>query len=421
MSDRLTKRFTNIRQILAPHAPIWSQEVLNYYPNSFEAYNSNWVEEIQALPSEKQWLLDSKESFSPLVFGPMRQLFEELNQLTTLDSDEIWQDKELFHPDDTTYLGVKDKKRHELQRFFAHFSKINREKNFSQITNIGGGVGHISRIFTQHFNLPSHDLDMSNELQEIGRKKLRLYPEKPNTPAINFVTLKLEESTPDELLAPYFHSDIFTTGLHTCGELASTHLKLAVSHQVHGILNFGCCYGLIENTSALNLSQEAKRNPLELSSHALTLATRSHREGDMDDFLLKKRVKAYRYALHLFNLLELDSPDFLFVGNGTETLYRGDFATYYLFMMNRLHKEVEVNANRLNSFFASASTQNLLEKMFAMDIIRWQFGRCLEFYILHDRALFLEDHHFQTSLIQLFEERESPRNIGILAFSPTKF
>ena len=50
------------------------------------------------------------------------------------------------------------------------------------------------------------------------------------------------------------------------------------------------------------------------------------------------------------------------------------------------------------------------------NLIRWQFGRALELIILLDRCHRLEELGFTTEIKSYFNERLSPRNIGILAY-----
>ena len=50
----------------------------------------------------------------------------------------------------------------------------------------------------------------------------------------------------------------------------------------------------------MNISEEAKKNPLPWTTHALTLASRAHTGFEQEAFDKKHLVKNYRYALHLY-------------------------------------------------------------------------------------------------------------------------
>ena len=50
-----------------------------------------------------------------------------------------------------------------------------------------------------------------------------------------------------------------------------------------------------------------------------------------------------------------------------------------------------------------------------MNIIRWQFGRAIELWILLDRACYLQENKNEVIIGEYFDENISPRNIGIYA------
>ena len=69
----------------------------------------------------------------------------------------------------------------------------------------------------------------------------------------------------------------------------------------------------------------------------------------------------------------------------------------------------------LQEWFEQKSIQEKIDEMFCMNIIRWQFGRAIELWILLDRACYLEEQGHKIKLGEYFDENISPRNIGIYA------
>ncbi len=63
------------------------------------------------------------------------------------------------------------------------------------------------------------------------------------------------------------------------------------------------------------------------------------------------------------------------------------------------------------------STQEMIEAMFLSNVIRWQFGRLIEKVVILDRCLFLEESGYKIKWGEVFDEKLSPRNIGIYATS----
>ncbi len=72
-----------------------------------------------------------------------------------------------------------------------------------------------------------------------------------------------------------------------------------------------------------------------------------------------------------------------------------------------------LSAEELDSYFQSKSIQDELNLLFRANIIRWQFGRLLELYILLDRAILLEENGLAPKIEQFFDHELSPRNIAI--------
>ena len=69
----------------------------------------------------------------------------------------------------------------------------------------------------------------------------------------------------------------------------------------------------------------------------------------------------------------------------------------------------------LHDFHQDVEIQKQIRKMFLANIIRWQFGKAIEHYILTDRCLYLEEKGFEVEMAEYFDSEKSPRNIGILA------
>ena len=117
-------------------------------------------------------------------------------------------------------------------------------------------------------------------------------------------------------------------GLHTCGPLANSIIKASTINKQNQLLNFGCCYSKLEPGEKVGISQASKKYPLPLSKYALTLATRAHTGLNWDEYLLKKKVKEYRYGIHLFIYHVIGIKNFLHVGDGTKSDYKNSFSCY---------------------------------------------------------------------------------------------
>ncbi len=97
--------------------------------------------------------------------------------------------------------------------------------------------------------------------------------------------------------------------------------------------------------------------------------------------------------------------------------YEQPFSDYAISKIENLNLHISYERDELDQFFLDPTIQAEIKRMLVADMIRWKFGRLIEYYILFDRALFLKENRYETQLIQFFDELISPRNIGIVALS----
>ena len=130
---------------------------------------------------------------------------------------------------------------------------------------------------------------------------------------------------------------------------------------------------------------------------------------------MKKKVKSYRYGIHLYLHHKLGIKKFINVGDGSKADYQKDFYEYTLKKLEHLKIETKYTPMEIQKWWEQPSIQTKIDEMFCMNIIRWQFGRAIEMWILLDRACYLAENGYQIKMGEYFNENISPRNIGIFA------
>lgn len=408
----LRQKLSDLKKLLDRYPQIWKREVLNFYPQSLNDYPEEWVNALSNLSQEELWKIDSHIDYSPIEGTSLYDYILGIRKLIQVESNEDF--KELSLPD-WAYIKVKNKKKHELDRMVSAANNLATESLTNKFVAIGGGVGHLSRLLAHYYGHNCIDIDMDGELQLVGEKRLTKYPVPDGAGSVQFIQQKIDKNSNQKVVEETFTEDTITLGLHTCGSLAVRHIETAASNRVAGLINFGCCYLKTEDFDDFNISSYAQADPLDFTNHSLTLASRSHTEISLKEYKLKERVKSYRYIAHLYCCKRLGINEFLTFGDGKESLYREDFATYINDKLPKLGIEIADSAEEINDFYESEEIQSLFKKMYLMNIIRWQIGRAVEQYILCDRALYLEERGYQVSLRTFFDEKLSPRNIGITA------
>ena len=409
-------QFKKVHAFLMRYFSIWEKEVLNYYPESYESFPSDWVKEIQNLSEKEKWLVDSKKSFSPIKNKELANLFNEINNLRDFLSKKFEQTS-TYRKECTLNIkertGLKIKKQHEIEQLISF---IQEEKSQNSMINgfidIGGGKGHLSRLLAQKLNLKGVCLEMNPDFVTKGKALIK---EQDVTFSCAHLPEKDIELSKKILLKNRTSSQDLCLGLHTCGPLANTIIQACVGNKQAQLLNFGCCYLKLSPGQSIGISNASKKYPLPLSKYALTLATRAHTGLTWEDYVMKRKVKSFRYGIHLFLYDVLGKKQFINVGDGKKQNYQGAFSVYVLSKLSHLGIQCQIKASEIDQWFLQKEVQQKIDEMFCMNIIRWQFGRAIELWILLDRACYLEERGYETKLGEYFNENISPRNIGIYA------
>lgn len=407
----LHSQYNELLQFLRNNSHCWDHEVLHSYPHYLEKLPPAWLDSLAKLNRDQLWLMDSKQDFSFIDNAELRELFTKLEQLTQLPAIKTTSTPHQYDHA-AAFYGVRGKKRHEIETLAPVLKQLKQQHQFKRVIDIGGGQGHLARVLARHFGVPTLSLDRDEKLQALGQINLKRLAHRP--PPAGAAELEFQQCELSHEHTPAcFDSQSFVLGLHTCGDLAVD--LLAHTHHAGciGVMSFGCCYSkmrLDDTGHAINGPQG-----LKLNMHALTLATRGHRSDTRKDYDLKLLVKRHRYTLHLFHYHQRDLKRFIPMGETVAREYRGKFSEYAL---PRLQAHgIEATAQELDNFYHSEWVHKEFEQMLRANLIRWQFGRALELVILFERAIKLEEKGMKVEVATYFDEHQSPRNIGILAYT----
>ena len=409
------KHFSTICQFLAPFEPLWSDELIFAYPNHMKGYKEEWAHELQGLSQEDLWQYDCRLVAGLPESSELKKLTQKILELTNLP--QIHSGPEIQLPS-WAFFKVNGKKEHEILQIAPKIQELYKDYQGDFVIDIGGGQGHLSRTLAHYFDIPMLSIDISSEFQELGKKRLKKYPEPEGAKKIQFLNQPF--SSKNEDLKDYFSQAKISLGLHTCGSLAIDHLKAYDQWNGKALINFGCCYNRLDPKIHFKLSQYAKENcPFDLNKLSMTLATRGHTEITLNEFILKRQVKRFRYGLHLLHFHLLDIKEFIKVGSSFPRHYRGEFVPYALMKLEDAGIQHNLTEKQISDFFEQEWVQETIERLFLLNLVRWQFGRLIEHLILVDRALWLEEQGHQVEMMEFFDQEKSPRNIGIIAKAST--
>ncbi len=401
--------FKALSDFLRPYTWVFNREIIMSYPDCLEQYPDKWADQLKTLTLQQQWQFDAQIDFRALKGTELGHLREAIQHLCQYKNFEAPDDLNL---PSWAFFKTGGKKRHEIAKLGKLLQSLFEKHQLERLIDIGGGVGHLSRVLAYYFQVPMLSIDANKEFQKTGQKRLIRHPIPQDAQPVEFYPFHFNQEK--ALKLGLFHQGVGSIGLHTCGPLAIEHLKTFHSSTSKFALNFGCCYNRLSTQDLWQSQIAARLAPFQLSSFALTLATRGQTRFSLKEYQFKKRVKFFRYMLHLFLREHYGEQKFVPVGSSHPRLYQGSFEAYALEKLKNVPDSKRPKANQLKSYFNDPQRQEEVHKMFLWNLVRWQLGRPLEFLIILDRCLWLEERGHRVSLYQFFREEISPRNLGIL-------
>ncbi|EFC41142.1 predicted protein [Naegleria gruberi] len=367
--------------------------------------------------------------------------------------------------------GLNPKKKYEIERLSKCIRDLSKTSNCNSICDIGGGQGYLSQkiLIDQSVENDSnisyiYNIDCNGYLTENAMNRIKMVnsvldkyhqDEKMHQCSYNAITSHLSFSLNDEefsqivnelegLVATNDDLRMLMIGLHTCGPLASSIIKLFLqSNMCHSLVNVGCCYHKLKEGSSFPLSSHYKNNnKIYMSNLGKSMAcinpfNWSH--SNMKECNEQFRLKSYRYAFQylLNSLLGYENSTDLIVRQASKT-NSTTFGTFAYHTLQNLFKDYPTISENLPLELTSASVDSFTQKYNEYyqsefnpnehDVVKqveacWFFrsliGPVIEHYILLDRLLFIHEHSNtmikKVYLERIFTPSISPRGVVLVA------
>jgi len=360
------------------------------------------------------------------------------------------------------------KKTHEVARMYTAVVEGSRKTNCSAVVDLGSGKGYLSQAVSALGNLPvlavegeeSNSSGAAERGAKLGVKwsglKIRAEERKAGREVSNRKSRKRvarEEETPtgvekvvhvtryvemgedcSALVREYLGLDetFCITGLHTCGDLASTSLRAMVASAGAGFLcNVGCCYHLLTERfySHPSLSQQASKGEhsgFPLSTNLIARKAWLGRSARMlaaqplsrlaaapslpPASLLWRAALQQLFVLHAPNLAEKQ------VVVGRRAAKASSFPEYAKVAFQSLGEKIDVDDTELAKWFKGQEEQHA-KKLAVFHQFRALFAPLVENVILLDRLCYLREQEGLTdcSIVRLFTPALSPRAYALQA------
>lgn len=384
------------------------------YPNCFESFPSDWLDEISQINDISQLVQLEKKYYQGIVNNKeLVKFYEQIEELSLFPRS---QELPPLPEDKFTWIKVIPKKQHEIKKLAPLINDFYQSQQVERIIDIGGGIGLLSQTLAKAYQLKITSLDMDPTLQETGRVRYARYGHQE----VELEFKKVKVSRNEDAFLKELHPQRMTMGLHTCGPLAVDQIRASAENKLKAIVNLGCCYLKLNGDGEdQNISQfsQSFSSPLVMNPFALTLACGAHRKVSLDSVSFKRKVKFFRYALHILLADHYQRPELTIFGNSSGKDYDGKFSDYVKVQFQKVGFKLAHSDEDLEAFYQDKLPT--VQRMYSAGFIRDALSRLLEVYLLLDRAIYLEEQGYEVKIWEVFDEDISPRNLGIFAHLKT--
>lgn len=328
------------------------------------------------------------------------------------------------------------KKSHEVEILSSIAATLKHISNSTHVIDVGDGKGYLSSMLALQHSIPVLGIDSSptntkgankraGNLQKAW-KNIMKFPTKslPAKCEDNFtdnqlykqVTLYVDEEVDlKDLVSTVFEEkcdQCGLTGLHTCGDLSPTSIRIYNKHAyIKTLCNVGCCYHLLTESNGFPMSDYLKTKNFTLGRQARMLASQS-----VDRILSNKQTenKSIFYRAIFQVLIEKHQPHL--AGSQTGRLKKdcNTFLDYVRFAAKRINAAFDLSEQQIYDVFLEFESREVELNVFYL--LRAFLAQVVESVILLDRLLFLLEQGYSGSyLVQLFNRVLSPRCYGLIS------
>ncbi len=208
-----------------------------------------------------------------------------------------------------------------------------------------------------------------------------------------------------------FQSDCHAVALHACGDLHAKLIDHACQHKLAGVTISPCCYHLTAQQHYQPLSQLGQQSSLKLTRAELRLPLQQtvtggkrvvgHRQLEMSYRLgfdaMLRQLHGYTQYLPLPSIRKSE------LSKGFE----------YFCQWAKQQKQLAIELDDLCHWQAQGERRFI--EMERLSLVQQVFLRPLELWLVHDKALKLEQHGYQVTISQFCPRQSTPRNLLIQA------
>ncbi|XP_076802452.1 methyltransferase-like protein 25B isoform X2 [Clavelina lepadiformis] len=346
---------------------------------------------------------------------------------------------------------MKPKKRHEISSLSEVIAKISSQSKAASIIDVGSGQGHLSRILTLNYKLSVKSIEREERLVKCARKfddevlqKIVDFERKESDSWQPQMPTHLQMSLSPDVESETFLEDLrsaaggnsadnrhfLLTGLHACGDLSATMVRLfKESSSIKSLISVSCCYMKLTTDCINNDACDVTRSsqiyyPMSdyvksLENHELCYEFRKLACHSNEDYLRKveedpSSLKGQCYRAMLEVLIRRSHPELIRTGVKTiKNCHRLSFLEYSKKAFKKLGlscpDEATIESNEMTEMLQMWPN---VVKLFMISLV---LAPVVESIILLDRVLYLKENGYESELLSIFEPLLSPRCFAVVA------
>lgn len=260
------------------------------------------------------------------------------------------------------------------------------------------GKGFLARQLHYVSKQPIHCLEFDSQLCDAGEKLAAQQGDD-----IHFIRQDVLQA----IEPAWVNGASLHTALHACGDLHTTMMQTAAMAQSPHIALSPCCYHLTGHQHYQKLSQAARQSPLQLSKNDLRLAVLQTVTGGNRVKRLREQELVWRIGYDLLRRQITGIEQYQPTPSINKKWLSGCFVDYCRFV-------AETEKLPLPTTFDEqvllAKAGHKYQRISRLEKARLAFRRALEYWLLLDRVLYLQDEGYQVDLTLFCEAKVSPRN-----------
>ncbi|RDL43780.1 methyltransferase [Marinomonas piezotolerans] len=389
MSSSFSTDFSVLDGWLAQNSPLWniqSFQSLDWPWRTNYPELCNWLDAITHVPD----YLEVEQALQEHVVG-----FTAVPKVT-FDAPL----EKTLHPPLPSYVsqGIKGRKWQQILAF-SECTQIS-----SPVIEWCAGKGHLGKVLALQQSAHVHSLEWQQSLCDSGADEAHRLGI-----AQTFTCADVLQGDGNE---PLLHANS-AVALHACGDLHRVLIEQGIAARLDQMAISPCCYHLTQDRQYRPLSKQGQQANTQLNQDNLKLAVKEVATAGQREQRLKALELTYRLGFDAWQRQARGVDQYLNVPSCPKRLLNEGFAGFCDWAAQQKGLQKQLTAYPIKGFEQIGEQRR--QRVEILEAITQYFRRPLEYWLVLDRALCLEEAGYQVAIGVFCEPELTPRNLMIKA------